>query len=123
MIQDLESQSLLDGGVEIEQRRPCKVFKVFGGLLVAAIVAAAVCHGRAHSPSAAHLRGTMNKDNLDDWFTSTSTTSSTTTPQSLNITTSILEGAAALNVTDWAKPGFCTDDPGSTLKNQAMTDF
>ena len=83
MIQDLESQSLLDGGVEIEQRRPCKVFRVFGGLLVAAIVAAAVCHGRTHSPSAAHLRGTMNKDNLDDWFTSTSTTSSTTTPQSL----------------------------------------
>ena len=34
----------------------------------------------------------MNKDNLDDWFTSTSTTSSTTTPQSLNITTSILRG-------------------------------
>ena len=49
MIQDLESQSLLDGGVEIEQRRPCKVFRVFGGLLVAAIVMATPIHLRRHT--------------------------------------------------------------------------
>ena len=62
-MEDLESQSqsLLAERVENERRRSSsKVFLVFGVLLVAAIVAA-VCNGRTPSPSAANLRGAMNK--------------------------------------------------------------